>query len=111
MPSLMKRFYFIFVFPVILLLVFSGIYWQFSRTSDEEERLARDKIVQTKMEEEQKKKDEEAKARLDSEKRGAERAAEEKKKEDERIAKWDAESKRIADDGNEYARKVAVYTK
>ena len=107
----MKRFYFIFTFPIILLVVFSGVYWQFSKTSDEAARIKKEQTAQIKMVEEQKKKDEEAKARLDSEKRIADRLAEEKKKEDERIAKWDAESKRIADEGALYASQVTNYTK
>ena len=103
----MKRFYFIFIFPVVLLVIFSGVYWQFSKASDESERLQKEKIAQVKLVEEQKKKEEEAKARLDSEKRIADRVAEEKKKEDERIARWEAESKRIADEGQQYATQVA----
>ena len=107
----MKRFYFIFIFPVVLLVVFSGVYWQFSKASDEAERVQKEKIAQVKLVEEQKKKDEEAKARKDSEKRIADRLAEEKAKEDDRIAKWDAESKRIADEGQLYATQVASNTK
>jgi len=107
----MKRFYFIFIFPVVLLVIFSGVYWQFSKASDESERLQKEKIAQVKLVEEQKKKEEEAKARLDSEKRIADRVAEEKKKEDERIARWEAESKRIADEGQQYATQVANNTK
>lgn len=107
----MKRFYFIFIFPVVLLVVFSGVYWQFSKTSDEAERIQKEKTAQIKLVEEQKKKEEETKARKDSEKRIADRLAEEKAKEDERIAKWDAESKRIADEGQQYATQVANNTK
>jgi len=106
-----KRFYFILSVPVIMLVVFSGVYWQFSKSSDGAERLQKEKTAQIKMVEEQKKKDDEAKARADSEKRIAERQAEERKKEDERIAKWEAESKRIADEGAQYGTQVANNTK
>jgi Flp pilus assembly protein TadB len=107
----MKRFYFIFTFPVVLLVVFSAVYWQFSKTSDESERAKQVQTAQNKAAEEQKKKEEETKARQDSEKRIAERQAEEKKKEDERIAKWEAESKRIDDESRNYATQVASNTK
>jgi Flp pilus assembly protein TadB len=103
----MKRFYFIFTFPVVLLVVFSGIYWQFSKSTDEAERLQKEKAAQTKLVEDQKKKDEEAKARRDSDQRIAERIAEEKAKEDERIARYEAESKRIVDEGQQYATQLA----
>jgi len=107
----MKRFYFIFAFPVVLLVVFSGVYWQFSKASDEAERVKQVQVAQQKAAEDQKKKEDEAKARQDTEKRIAERAAEERKKEEERIAKWDAESKRIADESHGYATQVANSTK
>jgi len=107
----MKRFYFIFGFPVILLVVFSGVYWQFSKASDEAEHVKQAQVAKQKAADEQKKKDEENKARQDTEKRMAERAAEEKKKEDERIAKWEAESKRINDESQGYATQVAASTK
>jgi Flp pilus assembly protein TadB len=107
----MKRFYFIFAFPVVLLVVFSGVYWQFSKTSDEAEHAKQVQVAQQKATDEQKKKEEETKARQDTEKRIAERAAEERKKEDERIAKWDAESKRITDESQGYATQVASNSK
>jgi len=107
----MKRFYFIFAFPVVLLVVFSGVYWQFSKASDESERIKQVQVAKQKADDEQKKKEEETKARLDTEKRMAERVAEEKKKEDERVAKYDAESKRIADESQGYATQVANNTK
>src|SRR6185369_17600879 len=99
----MKRYYFIFGFPIILLVVFSCVFWQFSKTSDEAEHVKQVQIAKQKAADEQKKKEEEAKARQDTEKRMAERVAEEKKKEDERNAKYDAESKRITDESQGYA--------
>lgn len=107
----MKRFYFIFLFPIVLMVVFSGVYLNFSKNSDEAARINEAKTAEIKRGEEQKKKDDEAKARQDSEKRIAARLAEEKAKEDERIAKWDAESKRIADEGQGFATQVANNTK
>src|SRR4051794_14896689 len=107
----MKRFYFIFAFPVVLLVVFSGVYFQFSKQSDESEHLKQVQVAQQKAADEQKKKEDETKARLDTEKRMAERVAEEKKKEDERIAKYEAESKRISDESQGYATQIATSTK
>ncbi|PTY07890.1 hypothetical protein DB347_06585 [Opitutaceae bacterium EW11] len=96
----MKRFY--FIFPVVLLAVFSVFYSRFSKASDEADRVREAKIAQAKQEEAEKRKSAEAKSREDSAKRTAERLAEEKRKDDERLAKWDADSKRILDETQQY---------
>ncbi len=104
----MKRFY--FIFPLILLAVFVGVFMQFSKTSDQAERVKAEKLSMMKLAEENKKKEDAAKSREDSEKRTAARLAEEAQKEAERVAKWNAESKRIDDETQGYVTKTASLT-
>lgn len=104
----MKKFY--YIFPVALLAVFSAVYSQFSKASDEAASIRAEKAAALKTEEENKRKVSEAKSREDSEKRVAARQAEEKKKEEERIVKWEAETKRVADEGRQHAAQTTAYT-
>lgn len=105
----MKRFY--FIFPLILLCIFSVVFMQFSKTSDAAERINAEKQTAIKLAEETKKKEDAAKSRADSEKRTAARLAEERQKEDERVAKWNAESKRIDDETQQYVTKTNELSK
>lgn len=104
----MKKFY--YIFPLLLLAVFSALYTQFSKTSDEAERVSAEKTRALKLDEEEKRKAAEAKSREDSAKRVAARQAEERKKEEERIAKWETETKRVADEARQFSTQTTAYT-
>lgn len=105
----MKRFY--YIFPLVLLGAFSVLFMQFSKASDEADRIKAEKLAIQKQAEEAKKKEEAAKSREDSEKRTAARLAEERQKEEERVAKWNAETKRIEDEAQGYVSKAAELSK
>lgn len=105
----MKRFY--FIFPLVLLAIFSVLFMQFSKASDEADRIKAEKVAAAKLAEEAKKKEEAAKSREDSEKRTAARLAEERQKEEERVAKWNADSKKIDDEAQGYVTKAAELAK
>ena len=103
-----KKFY--YFFPLVILAVFSVVYWQFSKASDaaEADRLA--KTTAAKIADEAKKKEDEAKSREDSQKRTAARLADEQAKENERIAKWEADTKSLEEENTQYVKQIAKST-
>ncbi len=105
----MNRFY--LIVPLVLSLLFGGVYWQHRQHSAEAAKVKAEQVAKAKAEEDAKKSEAERKAREDAEKRTAARAAEEKKKEDDKQAKWVADGVKISDETSGYVAQTAAYTK
>lgn len=82
--------------PVILTLLFGGVYYQHTVQAAKDAAAAEVIAQQTAQAEAAKKAEAERQAREDADKRSAERIAEEKRKEEEKAAKWAAQSAEIA---------------
>lgn len=96
----MNRFY--LIAPVVLLVLFGGLYWNHVRSADAEAQAKVAAAFEAQAAEDARKAEAERKAREDAEKRAAERLAEEQKREEAKAAKWAADSAQIAADKARY---------
>ncbi len=105
----MKRSY--YIVPVILLVLFGGLYWQHMGEMDKKIAAQKAEQARIKAEEDAKKAEAERKAREDADKRIAQREAEERKKEAEKEAKRKAELEKIQADTKRFNNMLADFNK
>jgi chromosome segregation ATPase len=96
--------------PVLLLAVFGGVFWQYTRTAAHEAEVKAAEVAAAKQAESAKKAEAELKARADAEQRTAERLAEEAKRDAEKRARIEEENRRIAADTTTYRTQIATLT-
>jgi hypothetical protein len=104
----MNRFY--IITPVVLMLLFGGVFWNHSKHAAIEAREFEVRAAQAKADEAAKKEAAVVKAREDAAKRTAARLAEEQAAETEKREKWAAAGKKIADDTNANQTLIAQHT-
>ncbi|AHF92372.1 hypothetical protein OPIT5_21080 [Opitutaceae bacterium TAV5] len=105
----MNRFY--LIAPLVLLLLFGGVFWQHNKTAAIEAAQKAAEVARADEAARVQKAEAERKAREDAEQRAAAREAEERGKEEERRARWEADSARIAEETARHAAQAADYTR
>jgi sRNA-binding protein len=104
----MNRLY--LIAPLILVILFGGVYWQHTRTAATEAAEKAAAVAAAQEAELAKKAEAEKQARADAEKRAAERLAEEQKRDAEKRARYEEEARRIAADTAAYRAQVTTLT-
>jgi predicted ribosome quality control (RQC) complex YloA/Tae2 family protein len=101
----MNRLY--LIFPIILLGLFGGIYWQHSQVAATEAATRASEMERLKNEELARKATAERTAREESTRRAATREAEELKKEEEKRIRWEADEQRIKEETAQFSKRGA----
>lgn len=96
--------------PVILVVIFGGIYWQHSRTTAAHAAEKAAAVTVAQQIEAGKKAEAERLARADADKRAAERLAEEQKKAAEKKARYEEDGRLLVADTARYTAKVTALT-